>query len=80
MAVDYMKGLDPTQVALMEEQCILVDDDDKNIGSTSKKEYHKLENINKGFIFWQLYCPLFIILPDNPWTAQVDLESIHIYM
>lgn len=32
----------------MKEQCILIDEEDKNIGATSKKECHLLENINNG--------------------------------
>ena len=41
-------GLDQTQVKLLEEECILIDNDDKNIGTASKKVCHLLENINKG--------------------------------
>lgn len=32
-----LKGFDPVQVALMQEECILVDKDDKVIGHDSKK-------------------------------------------
>lgn len=39
---------DPTQVQLLEEQCILVDEQDRVLGSGSKKDCHLLENINKG--------------------------------
>lgn len=46
------KGLDQTQVELMKEECILVDENDKNIGSASKKVCHLLENINKGKFGW----------------------------
>ena len=41
-------GLDTVQVKLLEEECILIDNEDKNIGSASKKACHLLENINKG--------------------------------
>nr|XP_037268277.1 isopentenyl-diphosphate Delta-isomerase 1-like [Rhipicephalus microplus] len=41
---------DPTQVQLLEEQCILVDEQDRPIGSCSKKDCHLMENINKGFL------------------------------
>ncbi|XP_064613948.1 isopentenyl-diphosphate Delta-isomerase 1-like [Liolophura sinensis] len=44
------KGLDQTQIELMKEECILVDENDKNIGSASKKVCHLLENINKGML------------------------------
>ncbi|KAK3733764.1 hypothetical protein RRG08_026876 [Elysia crispata] len=47
---DVLKGLDETQVKLMEEKCILVDTDDLKIGSASKKTCHLLENINKGML------------------------------
>ncbi|RUS91801.1 hypothetical protein EGW08_000372 [Elysia chlorotica] len=47
---DVLKGLDETQVKLMQEECILVDKDDLNIGSASKKTCHLLENINKGML------------------------------
>jgi len=43
-------GLDRTQVLLMQEECILVDANDKNIGSASKKACHLLKNINKGML------------------------------
>lgn len=50
MSDDVLKGLDETQVKLMQEECILVDKDDTNIGSASKKTCHLLENINKGML------------------------------
>ncbi|KAI0242002.1 Isopentenyl-diphosphate Delta-isomerase 1 [Lamellibrachia satsuma] len=43
-------GLDETQIKLLQEECILIDNDDKNIGSASKKTCHLLENINKGML------------------------------
>ncbi|KAK2150225.1 hypothetical protein NP493_2836g00002 [Ridgeia piscesae] len=43
-------GLDETQIKLLEEECILIDNDDNNIGSASKKTCHLLENINKGML------------------------------
>ncbi|XP_013399112.1 isopentenyl-diphosphate Delta-isomerase 1-like [Lingula anatina] len=43
-------GLDATQVQLLQEECILIDDNDKNIGTASKKDCHLLENINKGML------------------------------
>ncbi|XP_059153392.1 isopentenyl-diphosphate Delta-isomerase 1-like isoform X2 [Physella acuta] len=47
---DVLTGLDEIQVKLMEEECILVDQDDKNIGSASKKVCHLLDNIEKGML------------------------------
>lgn len=34
----------------MEEVCIVIDSDDKPIGSGSKKTCHLMENINKGLL------------------------------
>jgi isopentenyl-diphosphate delta-isomerase len=45
-----MSGLDSTQVQLMAEQCILVNEDDQKIGTASKKVCHLVENINKGML------------------------------
>ena len=45
---DVFQGLDQTQIDLMKEECILVDENDQNIGSASKKTCHLLDNINKG--------------------------------
>ncbi|KAK0054628.1 isopentenyl-diphosphate Delta-isomerase 1-like isoform X2 [Biomphalaria pfeifferi] len=47
---DVLSGLDEIQVKLMEEECILVDDNDNAIGAASKKECHLLDNINKGML------------------------------
>jgi len=43
-----LSHLDATQVKLLEEECILIDSEDCNIGSASKKVCHLLENIDKG--------------------------------
>ena len=43
-----LSRLDATQVKLLEEECILIDSNDQNIGSASKKVCHLLENIEKG--------------------------------
>ncbi|KAK7109311.1 hypothetical protein V1264_013372 [Littorina saxatilis] len=47
---DVFQGLDQTQIDLMNEECILVDEDDNNVGAASKKTCHLLENINKGML------------------------------
>ena len=39
---------DPVQVALLNEECILVDENDKVVGTNSKKNCHLMTNINKG--------------------------------
>ena len=38
-------SMDPTQEALLNEECILVDADDRRIGSTSKRQCHLWKNI-----------------------------------
>lgn len=43
-----LSHLDATQVNLLEEECILIDSNDRKIGSASKKVCHLLENIEKG--------------------------------
>ena len=45
---EVFRGLDQTQIDLMKEECILINEDDQNIGSASKKVCHLLDNINKG--------------------------------
>ena len=45
---DVFQGLDQTQIDLMKEECILINENDQNIGSASKKTCHLLDNINKG--------------------------------
>ena len=42
--------LDQKQVDLLNENCILVDENDNVIGSESKKVCHLMENINKGLL------------------------------
>lgn len=41
---------DATQLSLLSEECILVDANDKPIGSSSKKDCHLIENINSGML------------------------------
>jgi len=43
-----LSHLDATQVKLLEEECILIDDNDRKVGSASKKVCHLMENIEKG--------------------------------
>jgi len=42
--------MDPEQLRMMEEECILVDMNDKPIGSSPKKECHTAENIAAGML------------------------------
>ncbi|KAF0429917.1 Isopentenyl-diphosphate delta-isomerase [Gigaspora margarita] len=49
--IDFsLNAYDNEQVRLMEEMCILVDEDDKKIGADSKKNCHLMANINKGLL------------------------------
>ena len=45
-----LSKLDHVQVKLLEEVCILVDENDRQIGSASKKDCHLAENINNGML------------------------------
>ncbi|KAL3454331.1 NUDIX hydrolase domain-like protein [Aspergillus insuetus] len=45
-----LAGYDDEQVRLMDEVCIVLDDDDKPIGSASKKTCHLMTNINRGLL------------------------------
>jgi len=45
-----LSGYDPQQSKLMDERCILVDEQDKAIGAVDKKTCHLMENINKGLL------------------------------
>lgn len=45
-----LAGYDEEQIRLMDEVCIVLDDDDNPIGSASKKVCHLMENIEKGLL------------------------------
>ncbi|KAJ3750434.1 Isopentenyldiphosphate isomerase [Lentinula detonsa] len=45
-----LSGYDPVQSKLMDERCILVDEDDNALGAMDKKTCHLMENINKGLL------------------------------
>lgn len=40
----FAEDIDPQQFALLEEQCILVDENDTNIGAASKRDCHLMQN------------------------------------
>jgi isopentenyl-diphosphate delta-isomerase len=46
-----LENYDKTQVQLMKEECILVNENDQQTGSASKKQCHLLENRQKGSFF-----------------------------
>jgi len=45
-----LSGYDFEQAKLMDERCIIVDEDDKPLGALDKKTCHLMENINKGLL------------------------------
>jgi len=45
-----LSGYDPEQSKLMDERCILVDEEDRAYGCADKKTCHLMENINKGLL------------------------------
>ncbi|KAI0651885.1 Isopentenyldiphosphate isomerase [Trametes meyenii] len=49
-SIDLAASYDPEQTRLMDERCILVDEDDRALGAADKKTCHLMENINKGLL------------------------------
>lgn len=47
---DDLQGYDEEQIRLMEEVCIVLDNDDNPIGSASKKVCHLMKNIDDGLL------------------------------
>ncbi|KAF2838921.1 isopentenyl-diphosphate delta isomeras-like protein 1 [Patellaria atrata CBS 101060] len=45
-----LEGYDEEQIRLMDEMCIVLDNDDLPIGSASKKVCHLMSNINQGLL------------------------------
>lgn len=45
-----LDGHDEEQIRLMEERCIVLDNDDKPLRDGSKKECHLMTNINQGLL------------------------------
>ncbi len=75
-----MAGLDPVQVKLMGEECILIDEQDNNIGSASKKTCHLLENINKGMTVLQCSTyqkQRFHDIPFNLLACEANMSNFH---
>ena len=54
-----LAGYDEEQIRLMDEVCIVLDDNDMPIGSASKKVCHLMENIDKGLLHRAFSCFLF---------------------
>ncbi|KAI5965675.1 IDI1 [Candida pseudojiufengensis] len=47
---ELFNGHDEEQIRLMEELCIVLDNEDKPLGAGTKKLCHMMENINKGLL------------------------------
>lgn len=47
---DDLAGYDAEQIRLMDEVCIVIDENDQPIGSASKKTCHLMSNIDKGLL------------------------------
>ncbi|WFD33879.1 isopentenyl-diphosphate Delta-isomerase [Malassezia cuniculi] len=58
-----LAGFDDEQVRLMEERCIVVDDNDNILRDGSKKECHLMTNIRAGLLHRAFSC--FIFHPDT---------------
>ncbi|KAI0594045.1 NUDIX hydrolase domain-like protein [Biscogniauxia sp. FL1348] len=54
-----LEGHDAEQIRLMDEVCIVLDNDDKPIGTASKKLCHLMTNIDKGLLHRAFSCFLF---------------------
>lgn len=54
-----LSGYDEEQIRLMDEVCIVLDENDLPIGSASKKTCHLMDNINKGLLHRAFSCFLF---------------------
>eukprot|EP00833_Pecoramyces_ruminatium_P006758 jgi/Orpsp1_1/1180790/evm.model.c7180000074635.1 len=55
MTDQLLNNYDEEQARLMQEMCILVDENDKVIGAESKKNCHLMENINKTNILHRAF-------------------------
>ncbi|KAH9887188.1 isopentenyl-diphosphate delta-isomerase [Xylariomycetidae sp. FL2044] len=54
-----LEGHDAEQIRLMDEVCIVLDNDDNPIGTASKKLCHLMTNIDKGLLHRAFSCFLF---------------------
>jgi isopentenyl-diphosphate Delta-isomerase len=54
-----LAGYDEEQIRLMDEVCIVIDENDQPIGSASKKACHLMTNINNGLLHRAFSCFLF---------------------
>ncbi|KAI9732367.1 MAG: isopentenyl-diphosphate delta-isomerase idi1 [Cirrosporium novae-zelandiae] len=54
-----LQGYDEEQIRLMDEVCIVLDENDNPIGSASKKTCHLMKNIEQGLLHRAFSCFLF---------------------
>ncbi|CAO1626920.1 unnamed protein product [Sympodiomycopsis kandeliae] len=64
-----LSGHDEEQIRLMEERCIVLDENDKALRDGSKKECHLMTNINKGLLHRAFSVFLF-----DPTTGKLLLQ------
>ena len=69
-ADEAFAGHDEEQIRLMEERCIVVDNDDKALRDGSKKECHLMTNIQKGLLHRAFSVFLF-----DPITGKLLLQK-----
>ncbi len=69
-----LQDCDPEQARLMAEECILVDENDVEIGSDSKKNCHLMKNINEGKLHRAF--SLFLFYQDKLLLQQRSAEKI----
>jgi len=67
-AGDDLAGYDEEQVRFMDEVCIVIDENDKPIGSGSKKTCHQMVNIEKGLLHRAF--SVFLFDKDNKMLLQ----------
>jgi isopentenyl-diphosphate Delta-isomerase len=67
---DLLSGYDDEQIRLMDEMCIVLDNDDQPIGSASKKACHLMTNINQGLLHRAFSVFLF-----DPKTKKLLLQQ-----
>ena len=65
-----LSGYDEEQIRLMDEVCIILDYDDKAIGTASKKDCHLMSNIDKGLLHRAFSTFLF-----HPETKKLLLQQ-----
>ncbi|OAP64908.1 isopentenyl-diphosphate delta-isomerase [Fonsecaea erecta] len=67
---DTLAGYDEEQIRLMDEVCIVLDNNDMPIGSASKKACHLMSNINQGLLHRAFSVFLF-----DPTTKKLLLQQ-----